>query len=784
VIGSESQQIITVNEDTLVVTRHPYAAVGLNVYNLFFPSLVAMANGKVLIIGQMEGIASNDILDGGQSLYEWDSNADTFTRIEPATTNDEAGWEVDSLARSSDHKWAVFSADQFYVYSSDTDSLTGYPPSSVSPPNGQIVGYALNGDGSKIAAVSPSQVTFLNRSMGVLGSATIPYQFQRGRSAVQFSPDGTRLFLQYDLPLAVEIVDASKYSALGYLFGDVDQFDDTFGRLLANDSSGHGYVGISGGLRILDLTQSPLPSPANSPGAPPWVPLGAEFPLNRAEQVQFQPAVSGVNIFVGGQPAPLLDGGTAISIPAISSAGPAPVEYIYPDGNVALLTDGASFGVEPTALTANLFPPTGNPTVQLYGYGFSASQSETPTVTVGGQNALKVTQVLRGGPSTLKLESVQIPNGSSGAPVDVKLTSSLGEGTLTSAASYYKSSTILPVTGLLQLTFDSRRNLLYALKANEVDILNPSTLIWQSPWKFPATATGTFDAMALTPDGSKLVVAGAAGTNAQLIVLDPTNLNPPAVFTDGASNGNFAGAPIAITEYNKVLVIGTSAVQFDLSNSTFTTLTTCCVPLIRTSADGAHLYGALLNESGGQVGSVDPSTYATQLVQFGYEFWTDLAVSPDGSKFAAIFAPPSQPGEYVGFFDSSLRYVNLSVYPDHIIPDDFGVVGATYSPGGTIVVVALGDSIELWDATAGTLRARLLTPEELNTIVYPEGAVAPQIALDSAGQTIFAISKSGLSAMTLNEPMDQIPPMNWPAVKKGDTASGGLHGSTVPGRAH
>src|SRR5207249_10248608 len=35
--------------------------------------------------------------------------------------------EVDSLARSADHKWAVFSADRFYLYSSDTDSLTGIP---------------------------------------------------------------------------------------------------------------------------------------------------------------------------------------------------------------------------------------------------------------------------------------------------------------------------------------------------------------------------------------------------------------------------------------------------------------------------------------------------------------------------------------------------------------------------------------------------------------------------------------------------------------------------------
>lgn len=61
------------------------------------------------------------------------------------------------------------------------------------------------------------------------------------------------------------------------------------------------------------------------------------------------------------------------------------------------------------------------------------------------------------------------------------------------------------------------------------------------------------------------------------------------------------------------------------------------------------------------------------------------------------------------------------------------VLGSTFSPGGKVLVVPLGDSIELWDTATGTLRARLMTPEELHVLVYSEAPVAPQIALDATG---------------------------------------------------
>jgi len=87
-------------------------------------------------------------------------------QIEPTALNATGGWQTDSLARSADHKWAVFAADQFYLYSSDSDSLTSVPVFTVDPINNLygVRGYAINANGTKIPVASAAQVTFLDHS--------------------------------------------------------------------------------------------------------------------------------------------------------------------------------------------------------------------------------------------------------------------------------------------------------------------------------------------------------------------------------------------------------------------------------------------------------------------------------------------------------------------------------------------------------------------------------------------------------------------------------------------
>lgn len=104
-----------------------------------------------------------------------------------------------------------------------------------------------------------------------------------------------------------------------------------------------------------------------------------------------------------------------------------------------------------------------------------------------------------------------------------------------------------------------------------------------------------------------------------------------------------------------------------------------------------------------------------------------------------------------------MNLLNFTVYPLVSPPDDTQVLGSTFSPSGAVIVAPLGDSIEFWDVATGTLRARLMTPERLAVFAYPEGPEAPQIALDTAGQTIFAISASGLTVIKMPVPIDNLP---------------------------
>jgi hypothetical protein len=772
VLGTQAQDVITVNEDTLTVTLHPCTGLDGSNYGLFFPIVVAMANGRVLMSGLEPGIDSDDIYESGYYLYEWDSVANTCSQIEPSAGN-ENFFEVDSLARSADHKWAIFAADQFYLYSSDANSMQTVSLNTVNPPDDEfgVRGYAMNADGSEIAVASASQVTFLNNSLTALATTSIPGAFQTARTAVQFSADGQTLYLQYDFPLEIEEINASSYSALGYITGDVATLgDDNLERLLTTDAEGRGYTGIAGELRVVNLTQSPVPNPSsgNSPGGPNCPNLGIALPLNASQQLSLVDTFTGSSVYVGGQPAPLLDGGTAIDVPASSIVGPADEECIGAYGDTLMVQAAVSYGVQPLTLSANLLPPTGNPTIYLYGYGFSGSSGETPTVTVGG-SSVKVTS-LSYNATPLEGEAIQVPNGTPGESANVVVSSSVGSGTLSAAATYYAAPTIVPASGLLQLLYDGHRDLLYALTATQVDVLNPTTLQWQSPIVLPQPATPvSYTTMAMSPDGEWLVVGSA---NANIVVLDPDQPSQAQLVTSSLINSL---SSLTITEFDNAILAGAQLVELNLSSLTFTAYQYLDGGLLKASADGTHVYG-IAPSSSFELVSINPSTYQVQAATAAYASsggngWTDLAVASDGSQFAAVWGPPFAAGDGLALSNSSLQYINANVYPDFSPADDTSEIGAAFSPANKVLVVPLGDSIEFWNAAQGTLIARLMTPEELQVWAYPEVAFSPLLALDPTGQIIYAVSASGLTVLTLPEPLDQMPATQWPSAY----APGGTH---------
>lgn len=761
VIGTKMQQLVTVDEDTLAVTLHPVPAIPHLIFGLVYPNLVALANGKILLIGQIQGQESSDIAEGGQYVIEWDFANGSFKQLQPASQN--LTWETDRIGRSADHKWAIFSADQFYLYSSDSDTFTTASISSVDPPDGSfgVRGYAINADGTKIGVVSSNQATFLNRSLQVLGTTPIPYAFQTARTAVTFTSDGGRLLLQYSFPVAIEALDANSYTAIGYYPGGIAP-DDNLERMLTADADGRAFVGMGSALLEVDTTAIPLHNPTD-PFASLAVescvlPSSANAPLNTSSQLTFgTPPAPGTSYYFGGQPASLLSGGSSIEVPPSSVAGPVNVECVEPDGSTFVNTMGYAYGLDPIGVSATLLPPTGNPFVYVFGFGLAAPLS----VRVGGQEPPSIPDVAEFGFRSLQVAAVQVPNGATNESADIAITSMNGNGSLANALTYIPSATVLPAASLLQVLYDPHRSLVYALKATEVDVLDPATRQWKSPFPLPSQGGSvSYNVMALSPDGSHLVAASASGVAAVLDPDHPSQVSPVGLMLGGASNLQIGS--LAISKYNKALISGFPANEIDLATLNVRQINTRMGDLIRASADGSSLYGVDLNVSSGQVYSIDPLTYSVRSPKpFAFIFWTDLAVSPDGSSFAAIDGLPSAAGDVVGFYNSSLNLLNTNVYPFVSPPDDAQVLGSQFSPAGKVLVVPLGDSIEFWDTTTGALRGRLMVPEELHSLVYPEGPVPPQIALDATGQTIFAISTSGLTAMSLPEPIDDMPPHAW-----------------------
>ena len=762
VIGTVSQQFFTIDENTLTVTQHLLPSFPGVYYVLYCPTAIAMKNGTVFLLAQEQGIAGSGF-DGGQHLIKWNPTTDSFTEVAPLDGN--PGWAIPHLVRSADHKWAAFSANQFYLYSSSTDSFTSTPLSTVNPPDNTygVRGYALNADGSKIAVASAVQVTFLDGTFNTLATTPIPSAFQDSGTTLMFTADGNRLIVQYNMPDALEVLDANSYSALGYQSGYGDPTDQ-YSTLMAMDSAGRAFVNSAGGYIAIDTTQAlaPNPSPANSVGIllGPTCPLPS--PANSALNVSTTYSTMNVSFFkgysfyFGGVSASSSADGQQVTTPVSPKAGAVDVECVDTNGNSAIIPFGFSYGIQTVGVSANLLPPIGNPLINVYGFGFEPASSGLPSVSVGGQSAATV-QSLSFSYGSLQGTQLKVPQLPPNITADITVTSSFGSSTLKSAASYIPSAQILPATGILQLLFDTHRSLLYALKASEIDVLNSTSLNWQTPITLPASGgVANYDHLAISPDGSKLIAVANAGYAA---VIDPDHPSPTSLVL--SPNPGFPWGRVVVTKYNKAVITSMAPVEIDLSTLATKTITTTLGGLIAAPADGSVIYGINSQISSGDTYATDPGTYQSSVVHFGAQFWADLAVAPDGTQFAAIDGAPDAAGSLVGFFDNGVHLLNFNEGTLVSPRDDSLVFGSLYGPKGKVLMVALGDSIEFWDTVKGTLRARLMTPEELHVMVYPVGVAAPQIALDATGQTVYAVSASGLTVLTLPQPIDDLSAASW-----------------------
>jgi hypothetical protein len=777
VVGTMTQSFYTINEDTLTTTRYlaPNFTQLLSTTVLLVP--VAMANGKVLFMSKDIGVGAADIfVFGAQAIIEWDSATRQFSMpfYVPYMS-----LEIDNLKRSADRNWAAFSADKFYIYSSAQDSLVS---SSVPMSNTSfgVRDFAINSTGSEYAVVSALSVSFYDSALDLLGTRsldpTLGFNFEYWNT--QFSSDDSLLYWKLALGgigSILDVVNTSSFSQVGTVtaqFGTDDLLEPMF---LWIDSKERAFFATRGAIVLLDCSS---PRSANPYFIRPTGPDPISIPINQSAAITFTNSgiPLGTSVTFGGQLAPVESNNTnnspvVVQAPASSVAGPVNLVFTQPDGEAMLEPQRFVYGADIAAATSTLVPPIGNPILALYGYGILNGPStppKVPIVSIGGQPVTNMAvNIYADIPQELFLE---LPNGIPG-PADIVLTSNTGTSTLKGGITYIPFAAVIPASGLLQLVYDTHRNLLYALQSTQIQVFDPVSLKWTNTLRPAGSAGVGYIAMAITPDGSQILVLDATANS--LTVFNPDD--PSQSTSDPLPSTSSGVQNIAVTSTGKAF-IGSShpPLEFDIATHTFKTLstnTTVELRLFVATADGTHM-AAVTNNSGGTVAvwhSSNDTFTAQGLPSFcgiGYCLvWTDLAISPDGNIVAPLAGNQALAGVGVGFFDEQLHFTNRNVYPDLAPPDLPAAQGAIFSSSGLTLLTPLVDSIDFVDTQTGTLRGRLLMPSLLPLL--PGGGGTPGvIALNPNQQTIYAISSSGLAVVTLPKVVDQITPPAWPYVAK------------------
>ena len=467
-----------------------------------------------------------------------------------------------------------------------------------------------------------------------------------------------------------------------------------------------------------------------------------------------------------------LGGGTHPTAPPSSTPGAVNVKIVHPNGILNYMPQGFTYGVEVVPAGILAASPTGGATVELYGYGVGVDIQGSPiTVTIGGQVALVTGRSIYaaesnrfGYPFPMQHLKVTARAGSPGVK-SVAITSSAGSVTLPQGFRHLKSVTSYSLSSPpKRFLYDPTRNWLYVTLATQVEVFSLASKTFLPPI-IPPTLAGSRDlrGMALTPDGSRLLVANYADDS--VAVIDPDN--PGGAVAVAATPVRIGSQPecnpgpqgIAPTDTGKAFISGVDLAAYgcsmqgllELDLNSLSVTPRLEQPLTSLITSSVFLSGS---RNGQLVFAVDPSHDGGDVYMWNSasNVWVNRRVS--GQPMDAATSGDGKAVEVTTFFngltnqhrilDPDLNLVARLVQPDFLY---FGAderrPGNKLHDSGALLYRPFQFGVDIFDVHRGEFRQRISLTQQIPWDVEV-------MAIDDTGGRIFLVTNAGLTIVELD----------------------------------
>ena len=789
-VGTELEQLLGVDTGLLQVRQRVGVSGLAPIPNVIFnrpTEVYAMVSGKLLV--RLRQPAASQSL-----LALWDPGANVFTDLTSAAPGIfQAGAGV--LARSGDQTKLFVAANDA---SGEAGLFDGDGKSIAAPQTlgaGNTLYAAANQDGSRFAVVfavsGATQLLLLDGGLNLLG--TYAANDQRG---VVFSADGQTLYVGQALGggRVVTALSVSNLQATG-------EISDLGLQSVATVIEGIGETKLLCGLSNRGVSFLDASAPAMLSGNAP------EFAGVPAAQPSEGPNAGGTAIVLSGSsfaanPAIAFAGmnavagtgsGTQIAVtsPPSAASGAANVTAYFSNGWVAMAPAAFSYGPSIERVFPNTASKAGGDTIEIYGFGFGNDAGKV-TVKIGG-NAATVQKVenfpafagalgaAANYPFTMERLTVTAPGGAAGK-ADVLVQAPSGSASAAKALQFLAASTTSGSAGLYKfILYDQARQFVYMTATDHVALFDLHAQAFRGSIEPPPNGPppdAALRGLAMTPDGTQLVVADFGAQSIYLISPDGGALNGAKVPVGGVPGFlNSGPARVAATSAQTVFVGLSGEGAFGACNSCLgqmnlmasppsfqpapqpevTALTGA--PLLQANGSGDTVFLAFASAPGGPVAAWSASAPNSFAVSSANDSSSDLTSAGDGTMFAMRSNGMTE-----------IRAADLTLMATPALAEIEGIAGRVAVPGitlhptGALVyepfldgpapsappATGIRGGVDIRDAHSGQLRLRVYLPEPfamLSTDV--DGLHGGFLTVDENGQKLFAITNSGLTVVQL-----------------------------------